>query len=237
VGVRKKEISMHLNYKEILDEIKSRLELELEAGIRDFISMPDEKGTQDSSSNNKREALASLRQQALECKGCNLYKGRRNLVFGSGSPDSRLVFVGEAPGREEDIQGLPFVGRAGQLLTKMIEAIKLKREEVYIANVLKCRPPENRAPLPDEVTACEHYLKEQLKIIKPAVICALGKYASQTLLKITEPITKIRGVFREYEGIKLLPTFHPAYLLRNQGDKKLAWQDLLKIKKELNSQK
>ena len=177
-----------------------------------------------------QDEWASLKEEVLSCKKCSLHKTRHNVVFGSGSRKAELLFVGEAPGEDEDLQGLPFVGRAGQLLTKIIEAMGLKRSDVYIANVLKCRPPGNRAPLPTEILACEENLKRQIELIRPKVICALGKFAAQTLLRTTDPISALRGRFREYSGIKLMPTFHPAYLLRNPQDKRLVWQDMKKIK-------
>jgi len=154
-------------------------------------------------------------------------------VLGAGDPKAELMFVGEAPGEDEDLQGLPFVGRAGQLLTKIIEAMGLKRSDVYIANILKCRPPNNRPPLPIEIIECENILKKQIDIIDPKIICTLGKFASQTLLRTETTISALRGNFKEYNGIKLMPTFHPAYLLRNPADKKLVWQDMKKIMKEL----
>ncbi|OGW75027.1 MAG: hypothetical protein A2Z72_08685 [Omnitrophica bacterium RBG_13_46_9] len=144
------------------------------------------------------------------------------------------MFVGEGPGMEEDLQGLPFVGRAGQLLTKIIESIGLKRTDVYIANVVKCRPPNNRNPLPTEILTCEEYLIKQIELINPKVICALGKFAAQTLLRSQEAITKLRGKFYDYRQAKLMPTFHPAYLLRNPQDKRLVWEDMKKIKRELS---
>ena len=156
-------------------------------------------------------------------------KKRKNIVFGSGNEKAEIVFVGEAPGEDEDIQGKPFVGKAGQLLTKIIEAMGLKRDDVYIANIIKCRPPNNRNPLEDEISACEPFLKEQLRIINPKIICALGTFAAQTLLKTKEKISSLRGKFYIYEGIKLMPTFHPAYLLRNPNDKKYTWEDVQKI--------
>lgn len=143
------------------------------------------------------------------------------------------MFVGEAPGFDEDQQGEPFVGAAGQLLTKIIEAMKLRREDVYIANCLKCRPPGNRNPLPSEILTCDPILKAQIDIIRPEVICALGKFAAQTLLATEEPISRLRGRFHERQGLKIMPTFHPAYLLRNPSDKKLAWEDVQKIMREL----
>ncbi|HEX7539236.1 MAG TPA: uracil-DNA glycosylase, partial [Syntrophales bacterium] len=156
-----------------------------------------------------------------------------NLVFGEGSAKARLVFVGEAPGEEEDNQGRPFVGRAGQLLTKIIDAMGLKREEVYICNILKCRPPANRNPKEDEIATCEPFLLKQLEAINPEVICALGTFAAKTLLRTESPISAIRGKFQDYHGRKLMPTYHPAYLLRNPDAKKLVWEDVQKIMKIL----
>jgi uracil-DNA glycosylase len=169
------------------------------------------------------------------CQLCRLGKVRNNLVFGDGNPQAKIVFVGEAPGADEDAQGLPFVGRAGQLLTKIIEAMGLKRQDVYICNILKCRPPQNRNPLPDEIAACEPFLKQQLRSISPQIICALGTFAAKTLLKTEVPITVMRGRFHFYEGIKLMPTYHPAYLLRNPGAKKLVWEDVQLIMRELQN--
>ncbi|MFZ5443208.1 MAG: uracil-DNA glycosylase [Myxococcota bacterium] len=170
--------------------------------------------------------LDEIRTELGDCKRCKLCSGRKQIVFGVGNPRAELVFVGEGPGEEEDRQGIPFVGAAGQLLTKMIEAMKFKRDEVYICNVVKCRPPGNRNPEPDEITACEPFLKAQLSVIKPKVIVALGKFAAQTLLRVDTPITRLRGQWRSYEGIELMPTFHPAYLLRQPDEKKKAWMDL-----------
>jgi DNA polymerase len=178
------------------------------------------------------EALSVLRADigplCTRCKLCGL--GRRQVVFGVGSPKARLMFVGEAPGEDEDKQGEPFVGRAGQLLTKIIEAINLSREQVYIANVIKCRPPGNRNPEPDEVAACEPFLFEQIGIIQPRVIVALGKFAAQSLLRTAEPITRLRGREFDYRGATLIPTFHPAYLLRNPPAKREVWEDMKKVR-------
>lgn len=217
---------------DIIASVKARIELERESGITHLFSSagPD-------SSSGAPEDLDGLRKKVLRCAACALSKTRKNVVFGSGNPTASLMFIGEAPGEEEDNQGLPFVGRAGQLLTKIIEAMGLKREDVYIANILKCRPPHNRAPLPSEILACEANVKRQVEMIKPRVICTLGKFASQTLLKTETPISALRGHFREYNGIKVMPTFHPAYLLRNPDDKKLVWQDMKKVMKCLNLQK
>ncbi len=160
----------------------------------------------------------------MRCKLCSL--GRTQVVFGMGHTKARLMFVGEAPGEEEDQRGEPFVGRSGQLLTKIIEAIGLSREQVYIANVIKCRPPENRNPEPDEVAACEPFLFRQIDAIRPAVIVPLGKFAAQCLLKTTDPITRLRGRRFDYRGTTLVPTFHPAYLLRNPSAKREVWEDM-----------
>ena len=170
--------------------------------------------------------MLAVREELGECSRCKLAPGRTTLVFGVGNPRAELVFVGEGPGADEDAQGEPFVGRAGQLLTRMIEAMGYRREEVYIANVVKCRPPGNRNPEPDEIEACEPFLRAQLAAIGPKVIVALGKFAAQTLLRDTTPITRLRGRWSEYEGVKLMPTFHPAYLLRSPEEKKKAWDDL-----------
>jgi uracil-DNA glycosylase len=178
------------------------------------------------------EALLAIRAELGECTRCKLHGGRTHLVFGVGNPSTSLVFVGEGPGADEDQQGEPFVGRAGQLLTKMIEAMGFARSEVYIANVVKCRPPGNRDPEPDEIEACEPFLKAQIAAIRPRVIVALGRFAVQTLLQDTTPISRQRGRWREYEGVKLMPTFHPAYLLRNPAEKKPAWEDLQLVMKE-----
>ncbi len=162
------------------------------------------------------------------CKLCTL--GRSQIVFGVGHPKARLMFVGEAPGEEEDKRGEPFVGRAGQLLTKIIEAIGLSREQVYIANVIKCRPPNNRNPEPDEVASCEPFLFRQIDAIQPRVIVPLGKFAAQCLLKTADPITKLRGRQFDYRGRVLIPTFHPAYLLRNPSAKREVWEDMKKVR-------
>ena len=179
------------------------------------------------------QELGRICREMAQCHLCPLGKTRRNLVFGDGNPGAQLVFVGEAPGADEDAQGLPFVGRAGQQLTKIIEAMGINRRDVYICNILKCRPPQNRNPLPEEIAACEPFLKKQLEIITPQVICALGTFAAQTLLKTEVPITALRGRFHSYQGIKLMPTYHPAYLLRNPSAKKLVWDDVQIIMKEL----
>ncbi len=188
---------------------------------------------QPSTPSARSEALARLEAEYQNCKLCPLSATRTQVVFGSGSAQAELLFVGEAPGLDEDKQGKPFVGAAGQLLTKIIEAINLKREDVYIANCLKCRPPENRNPSPLEIETCSPILTKQIEIIRPTIICALGKFAAQTLLATEEPISKLRGRFHEFNGIALMPTFHPAHLLLNPDDKKLVWQDMKQIAQKL----
>jgi DNA polymerase len=185
-------------------------------------------------SKNKEEMLKKVYREISGCQLCPLGKTRKNLVFGDGNPEAQIVFVGEAPGADEDEQGLPFVGRAGQLLTDIIvKGMKLERKNVYICNILKCRPPGNRNPQPDEIGKCEPFLKRQLQIISPAIICALGTFAAKTLLKTDIPISVLRGRFHLYEGIKLMPTYHPAYLLRNPSAKKQVWEDVQMIMKEV----
>jgi DNA polymerase len=182
-------------------------------------------------------SLEDLRSAIGDCQRCKLCAGRTNLVFGVGNPRARLMFVGEGPGRDEDLKGEPFVGRAGQLLTDIItKGMGLRREDVYICNVVKCRPPDNRNPEPDEVAACEPFLKKQIDIIGPDIIVGLGKFAVQTLLNSKVPISKLRGVWASYHGIKLMPTFHPAYLLRNPADKKLVWEDIKQVIKVMRGE-
>jgi uracil-DNA glycosylase family 4 len=179
-----------------------------------------------------QEMLDAIRADiGPDCSRCKLHTlGRRQIVFGVGNPDADLMFVGEAPGADEDIQGIPFVGRAGQLLTKMINAIQIERDDVYIANVIKCRPPQNRNPDPDEVETCEPFLFQQIDAIKPKVIVALGKFAAQTLLRTQDPISRLRGRVYTFRGAKLIPTFHPSFLLRSPNNKREAWEDLKKAR-------
>lgn len=184
--------------------------------------------------NPLRAEMLRLHKQVVTCKECEeLVKNRTKVVFGAGNIKAKLVFVGEAPGADEDKQGLPFVGRAGQLLTKIIEAMGMKREEVFICNVLKCRPPNNRPPAPSEVLNCRPYLKRQLELIKPKVIVALGNHAVKALLQTDQGISTLRGKFQEYEGIPMMCTYHPAYLLRNPADKAKVWEDMKKVMKRL----
>jgi DNA polymerase len=186
-------------------------------------------------SRSPAEALAAIREHIGDCTRCKLHRlGRKQIVFGVGNPNADLMFVGEAPGADEDIQGIPFVGRAGQLLTKIIEAIGLSRDDVYIANVIKCRPPENRNPEPDEVESCEPFLFRQIDDIKPRVIVALGTFAAKALLKTQDPISRLRGRTYDYRGAKLIPTFHPAFLLRSPDRKRDVWEDMKRVRSLLN---
>lgn len=171
-------------------------------------------------------ALEAVRTVLGDCTRCPLHRGRTQIVFGTGSPEARLMFIGEGPGRDEDLQGEPFVGKGGQLLTRMIGAMGLRRADVYIANIVKCRPPRNRDPEPEEVAACEAFLISQIRAIRPEIIVTLGKYATQTLLRVETPISRLRGQWKSYDGIPLMPTFHPAYLLRNPAEKRPVWSDL-----------
>ena len=176
------------------------------------------------------ERLALIRKELGDCTRCKLHMQRTTLVFGVGNPDADLMFVGEAPGRDEDLQGIPFVGRAGQLLTKIIESIDLRRDDVYIANVIKCRPPDNRNPAPDEVRTCEPFLFAQIDAIRPRVIVALGSFAARTLLRTEDAISRLRGRSYDYRGATLIPTFHPAYLLRSPDRKRDVWEDMKKVR-------
>jgi DNA polymerase len=180
------------------------------------------------------QRLAVVRDELGDCTRCKLAPKRTNIVFGVGSPEAAVVFVGEAPGADEDRTGEPFVGAAGQLLTKMIEAMGLSRDEVYICNILKCRPPGNRNPEPDEIAECEPFLKRQLAAIRPRMIVALGKFAAQCLLRSDAPISRLRGQWKAYEGIPLMPTYHPAFLLRTPTAKREVWNDLQQVMGELD---
>lgn len=231
------ETNLNLGIDEVYSPAGSHLSLKKEPskvkyslGTKESISVTKN----ELSPQEKISALEKLKTKVSKCQKCPLYKSRTNAVFGEGSPQARLMFVGEAPGRDEDLQAKPFVGRAGKLLTKIIEAMGLKREEVYIANILKDRPPANRNPQDEEIKACVPYLKEQIKIIQPEVICALGTFAAQRLLELETPISKLRGKFFLYEGINFMPTYHPAYLLRNPKEKSAVWSDMKLIMQELN---
>ena len=177
--------------------------------------------------------LTEIRADLGDCRRCKLHAGRTNIVFGVGNPAARVMFVGEGPGADEDEQGEPFVGRAGQLLTQIIKAMGLAREDVYIANVVKCRPPGNRNPEPDEIEACSPFLQAQIAAIAPTVIVALGKFAAQTLLQTETPISRLRGQFHTLGGVAVMPTFHPSYLLRNPAAKREVWEDMKMVMKKL----
>jgi len=223
---------LEAEYLSIVKAVEAHLEEAKESGLEEIPvqvkSAPPEKICR---------TLDDVSEWLGDCRRCKLNSTRTHIVFGTGSTQPDLVFVGEGPGAEEDEQGKPFVGRAGQLLTKMIEAMGLTRDDVYIANVVKCRPPGNRNPEPDEIAACTPFLENQLKVLKPKIICTLGAFAAQTLLKTEEKISKLRGRFHPYQGIQLMPTFHPAYLLRNPAEKKSTWEDIQMIMKELNLKK
>ena len=178
--------------------------------------------------------LEQLYQEALVCRKCPLCEARTNMVFGEGDPHARLMFIGEGPGFEEDRSGRPFVGKAGQLLDKMILAMQFTREEVYICNIVKCRPPGNRAPMPEEAAACLQYLEQQIKLVSPEAIVLLGATAAHYLLNKTEGITRLRGKWLEYNGIPVMPTFHPAFLLRQESAKREAWLDLQQVMAKFN---
>lgn len=179
------------------------------------------------------ETLPAIQNDLGDCRRCKLCGSRKNIVFGIGDPQARLVFVGEGPGYEEDQKGEPFVGAAGRLLTKIIQAIDYTREQVYICNIIKCRPPGNRNPMPDEIEACVPFLERQIGAIKPDFICALGTFAAQTLLQTKAPISRLRGSFHDYKGIKVLPTYHPAFLLRNPAKKRDVWEDMQMLMKSM----
>jgi len=201
----------------------------------DVIRIEEQIGIFDASA--KKMTLEEIRAEIGDCTRCKLHEGRTNLVFGEGNPKARLVFVGEGPGRDEDLQGKPFVGRSGQLLTKIIEAMGLKREDVYICNVVKCRPPENRTPEPDEMATCEQFLFKQVRAINPEVIVCLGSTAAQSVLKSKLSLGSLRGKFHQFGRAKLMVTYHPAALLRNPNFKKPLWEDMQVVMKELGISK
>jgi len=223
------------NHTLVFEEVKKTLQFLAETGCSGFecskksLDTVNNWGKKELFSN---ETLETIRMDLGDCRRCKLSNTRKNIVFGKGDHKARLVFVGEGPGLEEDASGEPFVGAAGMLLAKIIQAIKLTREQVYICNILKCRPPENRNPEPDEIEKCFPFLKRQIAAIKPDFICTLGTFASQTLLETKKPISKLRGRFYDFMGIKLIPTYHPAYLLRSPDKKRDVWEDMKKLMKE-----
>jgi DNA polymerase len=202
-----------------IQQLRKRLEDLADQGVTDIRRSP----------RKAPSSLKAIREEIGDCKRCKLCEGRTHIVFGVGDPHAKLMFVGEGPGRDEDLQGEPFVGRAGQLLTKMIEAMGLKRPDVYIANIVKCRPPDNRYPEPDEVETCMPFLLKQIDAVSPRVVVTLGNLATQTLLGTKTGITALHGNFKEWRGIQVMPTYHPAFLLRNPNMKKPCWEDLKKV--------
>lgn len=217
---------------DVLKEISATLNFMAKTGCAGFDCSEktiDMLNKLDNISSVNTESLDAIQSELGECTRCKLCSGRTNIVFGTGNHNAKLVFVGEGPGSDEDKKGEPFVGRAGQLLTKIIEAINLKRDEVYICNIIKCRPPSNRNPATDEIKACFPFLKRQLDAIGPDFICALGTFAAQTLLDTDEPISKLRGRLFDYRGMQVMPTYHPAYLLRNPEKKRDVWEDMKKL--------
>ncbi|MFH1459178.1 MAG: uracil-DNA glycosylase [Candidatus Omnitrophota bacterium] len=229
------ERSLKDELNQITQELKMRFAYE-KFFVDSFILKGNQEKQKKGKSNttDKNQLVQLLYAQVKKCRLCDISKTKKNTVFGEGNLNAEIMFVGEAPGHDEDLAGKPFVGAAGGLLTKIILAMGMKRENVYITNVLRCRPPGNRNPQPEEVACCRPYLIELVKIIQPKIICTLGKFAAQALLNETKPISRIRGNFFEFAGIPLMPTYHPAYLLRNPEDKKLVWQDMKKIIKFLS---
>jgi len=214
--------------REIVGEVRAYLEAQRELGLEyTDVRWPEPPVPA------RPPTLSEVREELGDCTRCKLHRHRTQIVFGVGNANARLVFVGEAPGADEDAQGEPFVGRAGQLLTKIIHAMGMQREDVYICNIIKCRPPANRTPESDEILACQPFLLKQLQAIGPQFICALGGPATQTLLKTKEPISRLRGKFYDFHGIPLLPTYHPAFLLRNPSEKKTVWDDMKLLLREM----
>jgi DNA polymerase len=220
----------------VLEDVGNTLRFMADAGCRGFVcdafhhDMLCNWGRQ---SLDAPESLEDIQRELKDCRRCGLSNKRTQIVFGEGCERARLVFVGEGPGYEEDKQGKPFVGAAGKLLNRILEAMHLSREDVYICNIVKCRPPNNRNPKPDEISTCVPFLERQIRAIRPELICALGKFAAQTLLQEEKPISRLRGRFHAYHEIPVMPTYHPAYLLRNPGSKRDVWNDMQQIMKRL----
>ncbi len=235
---KNRAVAVKKDMKEALNGIDSYLRFLAESGCRGFDCSTESLQKIEAWGHKNScpaETLEDVRMDLGDCRRCKLSERRKNIVFGAGNPNARLVFVGEGPGHEEDKRGEPFVGAAGRLLTKIIEAMSFTREQVYICNIIKCRPPGNRNPMPDEIKACSPFLRRQISSIKPDFICALGTFAAQTLLETSVPISKLKGCFHDYIGIKVLPTYHPAYLLRNPGKKRDVWEDMQKLMKALGN--
>jgi uracil-DNA glycosylase len=217
---------MDENINELISNLKTYLEYLKGMGI---VSLPASEMKADEPIQSHIITLADVRKELGDCKRCKLHRGRKTIVFGEGNERATLMLIGEGPGYDEDVQGRPFVGKAGQLLTKILQSINLPREEVYIANIIKCRPPQNRNPEPDEIQSCHPFLMKQIEAIQPKIICALGTFSAQTLLKTETKITALRGKLFDLEGIKVIPTYHPAFLLRNPDKKREVWEDMKKI--------
>jgi uracil-DNA glycosylase family 4 len=229
---------MNPKAREIIADLRSHLEYLKGIGI-ESIPLSETKATVSHSSRSPLPqmtlTLEGIREELGDCRRCKLHRTRRTIVFGEGNKKAKLMFVGEGPGYDEDVQGRPFVGKAGQLLTKILQSIHFQREEVYITNIIKCRPPQNRNPEPGEIECCHPFLLKQISAIQPQIICALGTFAAQTLLKTDTKISALRGRFYDLAGMKVLPTYHPAYLLRNPERKREVWEDMKKISERLNS--
>ncbi|MGO8988986.1 MAG: uracil-DNA glycosylase [bacterium] len=217
---------MDENVDEMIGNLKSYLEYLKGIGIA---FLPTSEAGSEEATRTEILTLAEVRKELGDCKRCKLHRARRTIVFGEGNEKSSLMVIGEGPGYDEDVQGRPFVGKAGQLLTKILQSINLPREEVYITNIIKCRPPQNRNPEPDEIQSCNPFLMKQIAVIQPRIICALGAFSAQTLLKTDTKITALRGKLFDLEGIKVIPTYHPAFLLRNPERKREVWEDMKKI--------
>jgi uracil-DNA glycosylase family 4 len=222
---------MDENLNELISDLKTYLEYLKGMGI---VSLPASEMKADEPSQSTMITLKDVRKELGDCKRCKLHRGRKTIVFGEGNEKATLMLIGEGPGYDEDVQGRPFVGKAGQLLTKILQSINLPREEVYIANIIKCRPPQNRNPELDEIQSCSPFLMKQIHVIQPKIICALGTFSTQTLLKTDAKITALRGKVYDLEGIKVMPTYHPAFLLRNPERKREVWEDMKKIVELLN---
>jgi DNA polymerase len=223
---------MDENINELISDLKTYLEYLKGMGI---VSLPASEMKADEAIQSHIITLEDVRKELGDCKRCKLHRGRKTIVFGEGNGKATLMFIGEGPGYDEDVQGRPFVGKAGQLLTKIIQSVNLSREEVYIANIIKCRPPQNRNPELDEIQSCSPFLMKQISVIQPKIICALGTFSAQTLLKTETKITALRGKLFDLEGINVMPTYHPAFLLRNPDKKREVWEDMKKIAEWLNN--
>ena len=221
---------MERKVKEIIADLRTYLEYLREMGMT---SLPISEMNPFTPPLPQVLTLEETRKELGDCKRCKLHRTRRTIVFGEGDPETKLMLIGEGPGYDEDVQGRPFVGKAGQLLTKILQSIQVRREEVYITNIIKCRPPQNRNPEPDEIENCYPVLLKQIQVIQPKIICALGTFATQTLLNTDAKITALRGRYYDFSGIKVFPTYHPAYLLRNPDKKREVWVDMKEIAKQL----